>query len=191
MSSFDRFRTPGGDLAAFFRSIVTPSHRYSSSQGNESASLQQGDYEWEQLRANQAAAKHLDFFAHGLAGPRGAEVVLQALRASPGATCISLVSSPRLKRPSSPPTRLRCTESERSGRQWPACSTRGIETATSERHWRQPSGALPWLHLLQAELTTLATGAQLVWKSSDRRLHAPHRSPVCISAALAGRPELS
>ncbi|ORY92765.1 hypothetical protein BCR35DRAFT_298285 [Leucosporidium creatinivorum] len=92
MSSFDRFRTPGGDLASFFRSIVTPGHRYSSSQGRGHASFDQADYEWEQLRANQAAAKHLDFFAHGLAGPRGTKVVLQALRASPGATSISLQS---------------------------------------------------------------------------------------------------
>lgn len=101
MSSFDRFRAPG-DLASFFRSLVTPVQRYNSSQGygsSASSSSAFADYEWESLRARQVAGtKHLDFFDHSLSGVRGAEIVLQALQESPGAVSISLVSRRELCR---------------------------------------------------------------------------------------------
>lgn len=95
MSAFDRFRaaggTSGGDLASFFRSLVTSTRRYGVSSTGASS-----DFEWEQLRAQDGqrlsgGAKQLDFFDHGLSGPQGAEVVLQALKENPGATSISLV----------------------------------------------------------------------------------------------------
>lgn len=98
MSAFDRFRATGGaqggDLASFFRSLVTPARRYGVSSGVGASS----DFEWEQPRAQggnklTGGAKQLDFFDHGLSGTRGAEVVLRALVENPGATSISLVRS--------------------------------------------------------------------------------------------------
>ncbi|GAA5969038.1 hypothetical protein JCM21900_006352 [Sporobolomyces salmonicolor] len=86
MSFYDRFRTPGGDLASFFRSLAGPSRPYNFQRYDASAD----HYEWEVLRARQGGSKRLDFFDHDLNGPKGATVVLQALERSPGATSMSL-----------------------------------------------------------------------------------------------------
>ena len=88
MSAFDRFRAPGSDLASFFRSLVTPSRRYAAT--DESSIT--GDWQWEQLRAKQGGAKHIDFFDHDLRGADGARAVLEALKQNPGAASITLVS---------------------------------------------------------------------------------------------------
>jgi hypothetical protein len=93
MSSFDRVRAPGGDLASFFRSLASPGRRYGFSSSTSAASSSANpDFESEQLRARQGGTKHLEFFDHGLVGPRGAKIVLNALTLNPGANSVTLVS---------------------------------------------------------------------------------------------------
>ncbi|GAA5878957.1 hypothetical protein JCM16303_007243 [Sporobolomyces ruberrimus] len=84
MDIYDRFRRPGGDLASFFRSLTTPTRRYTSERHEPTA------YEWELLRARQGGTKRLDFFDANLRGPDGAMMVLKELQRSPAASSISL-----------------------------------------------------------------------------------------------------
>lgn len=79
---FDRFRG-GGDLAAFFRSLATPSHRFSTSTTSSS-----NDYEWDTTRST--GRLKLEFFDQGL---NGAAVVLKALEENPHATSITLAQN--------------------------------------------------------------------------------------------------
>ncbi|GAA5915647.1 uncharacterized protein JCM6883_000704 [Sporobolomyces salmoneus] len=84
MSFYDRFRQPGGDLASFFRSLTTPTRRYTSERHEPT------EYEWELFRARQGGTKRLDFFDANLRGPQGATSVLGELQRSPAASSISL-----------------------------------------------------------------------------------------------------
>ena len=84
MSFYDRFRQPGGDLASFFRSLATPTRRYTSERHEPT------EYEWELLRARQGGTKRLDFFDANLRGQDGAMMVLKELQRSPAASSISL-----------------------------------------------------------------------------------------------------
>ncbi|GAA5959856.1 hypothetical protein JCM3765_000621 [Sporobolomyces pararoseus] len=84
MSFYDRFRQPGGDLASFFRSLTTPTRRYTSERHEPT------EYEWELLRARQGGTKRLDFFDANLRGQDGAMMVLKELQRSPAASSISL-----------------------------------------------------------------------------------------------------
>ena len=94
MSVYDRLRAPGSDLAAFFRTLATPSHRYTtSSHPSSSSSTAVGDRD-DDTDAWETAGRgtvHLELFDRGLVGHRGAEVVLRAIECNPDVESVTLV----------------------------------------------------------------------------------------------------
>ncbi|SGY48289.1 BQ5605_C001g00637 [Microbotryum silenes-dioicae] len=95
MSAYDRFSSPGSELASFFRQLATPIRRYASF-ATSSSSFVDGsrEWEWERLRAKHVGTtKRLDLFDHDLYGDRGAQVFLAALERSPGVETVNLSSN--------------------------------------------------------------------------------------------------
>ncbi|SCZ99284.1 BZ3500_MvSof-1268-A1-R1_Chr3-1g05924 [Microbotryum saponariae] len=95
MSAYDRFSSPGSELASFFRQLATPIRRYASFATSSSGSVDGSrEWEWERLRAKHVGTtKRLDLFDHDLYGDRGAQVFLAALERSPGVETVNLSSN--------------------------------------------------------------------------------------------------